>query len=146
MSAQPIEMVRLDLPARYAFLGMLGECISELVRLAEPQADHEALCYNIQLAVHEICTNIIRHAYGGEQAGSGRIEIALALHAEPRQLVVELRDTGVTFQPELVGEPALDEPQVHGYGLFIVRSLMDLVQYVPHAQYNHWILVKQLEV
>jgi anti-sigma regulatory factor (Ser/Thr protein kinase) len=34
---------------------------------------------------------------------------------------------------------------VHGYGLFLMRSLLDEVRYEPQAGNNRWRLVKCLE-
>ena len=40
--------------------------------------------------------------------------------------------------------PDLDTGQVHGYGLFLVRSLIDDVTYAHSGGENRWELVKRL--
>ena len=40
--------------------------------------------------------------------------------------------------------PGFDEPQVHGYGLFLMRELTDGVQYERVEGRNHWQLMKNL--
>lgn len=142
MSPQHPEIVRLDLPARYSYLHLLSECIAEMLRLVDDVVDLETLTYNIQLATHEVCTNIIGHAYGND--GQGRIAISLALHAIPPRLEIELRDSGRAFDLKSVPTPDLDEVRVHGYGIFIVRNLMDSVNYTTQGGYNHWHLRKNL--
>jgi serine/threonine-protein kinase RsbW len=54
-------------------------------------SSQEMLTYQVQLAVHETCTNIIEHACAGE---GGRIEAVIALDETQSQLIVDLYDTG----------------------------------------------------
>lgn len=142
MSLQHSEIIRLDLPARYAYLHILSDCIAEMLSQVEDINDRDLLTYNIQLAAHEACTNIVNHAYGGDC--EGRITIVLALMPRPPRLVIELRDTGKPFDIGSVPEPNLEEAQVHGYGLFLIRNLMDSVTYTPRSGDNYWCLVKHL--
>jgi serine/threonine-protein kinase RsbW len=140
--APPPEVVRLDLPASYAYLSLLGACLSDIIARIDGLGEADIVAYNVQLAVHETCTNIIGHAYGEQAAGRIRIEITLQ-HA-PRRLIVDLHDTGRTFDLDAVPEPSLDDVQVHGYGLFLIRELMDEVSYTPRTGDNRWRLVKYL--
>jgi serine/threonine-protein kinase RsbW len=116
-----------------------------MLRLVEGVSDFETLSYNIQLAAHEVCTNIIHHAYA--ESDGGRIEIALRLEfAETPTFTIDLRDTGRPFDPDGYSDPNLDEVRVHGYGLFLIRHLMDTVTYTPGTGQNHWCLTKSLFV
>lgn len=142
MSLQHSEVIRLDLPARHAYLHLLSDTIAELLR--QVSAVDETLVYNVQLAAHEVCTNIVSHAYRNHRAGEGRIKITLALHPQPLRLEIELHDTGEAFEPELVPQPNLSEAQIHGYGLFLIRHLMDGVTYTARPDGNRWHLVKHL--
>jgi serine/threonine-protein kinase RsbW len=98
----------------------------------------------MQLAAHEACTNIVGHAYDGAANGNERIIISLSLFPQPRRLEIELHDTGKPFNPEVVPAPSLDQAQVHGYGLFLMRNLMDKVTYKAQSGDNYWCLVKNL--
>jgi serine/threonine-protein kinase RsbW len=138
------EMIQLDLPARYGYLHILSECIAEMLRTVEGIGDQEALTYNLQLATHEICTNIVGHAYNGD--GEGRIKIALELQPEPLSFKVELHDNGRSFDMEQVPTPDLDEVRIHGYGLFLTHSLMDTVTYTSNNGANRWCLIKNLSL
>lgn len=144
MNAHHPEVVRFDLPARYTYLHLLGECISDMLKLVDGLDDAEMLVYNIQLAAHEACTNIVNHAYGNK--GEGRITIALALHFDQPRLTIELQDTGKPFEPEKYTAPNLDEVRIHGYGLFLIQNLMDSVTYTPTPGRNLWCLTKNLLV
>ena len=142
MSIQPSEVIRLDLPANHKHLNIRGACISELLIRVEHVDDREAIVYNLQLAAHEACANIIDHAYAGSI--DRRILITLTLIGHPRRLIIELHDTGFSFDLATVPEPNLDEAHDHGYGLFLMRSLMDKVTYTSRPEGNHWELVKHL--
>jgi serine/threonine-protein kinase RsbW len=142
VSVQPSEVIRLDLPATHKHLNILGACISEFLSRIEDIDEREAICYNLQLAAHEACANIIDHAYAGE--AEHRILIKLSLIVRPRRLIIELHDTGCSFDIASVPEPNLNEAHDHGYGLFLMRSLMDEVTYTSQPEGNYWLLVKHL--
>jgi serine/threonine-protein kinase RsbW len=144
VSLQHPEVIRLDLPARYTYLHILSDCIADMLRQIDGVEDHEMLTYNMQLAAHEACTNIVGHAYDGANNGSDRIIISLSLFPQPRRLEIELHDTGKAFDPDRVPSPSLEQAQVHGYGLFLMRNLMDKVTYKAQAGDNYWCLVKNL--
>ncbi len=137
-----IDTIRLDLPATHKYLNVLGACITEVLTRVEGLAEPDVTTYNIQLAVHEACTNIVEHAYAEEP--TGRIIIKLTLIQQPRALAIDIYDTGSSFDITMAREPNLDEAQVHGYGLFLIRNLMDEMTYTPEADQNHWHLVKHL--
>lgn len=145
MSLQHPEVIRLELPARYTYLHILSDCVADMLRLVAEIPDRETMTYNIQLAAHEICTNIMNHAYADTHTGEGRIDISLTLHPWPLRFEIELHDTGCSFDPDVVPTPLLQEAQIHGYGLFLVRTLMDTVTYTSQSGNNHWCLVKYLE-
>lgn len=134
-------MIRLDLPASHKYLNVLGACISAMLQRVEGLKEPGKLAYDIELATHETCTNIVDHAYGGI---NGRIRVSLCLLENKRQFVVELNDTGRSFDMSTAQSPNFDEPQIRGYGLFLMHQLMDKVEYIPQPGNNRWRLLKQL--
>lgn len=134
--------LRLDLPATNKYLNVLGACLDAFIARIEGLDDPRVTAYNVQLAVNEIVANIVAHAYAG--APGGRVAMVVRLIQEPRRLVVELADTGGAFDPTTVAEPDLDDVQIHGYGLFLARSLMDDVAYARQQDRNEWRLIKYL--
>ena len=137
------ETVRLDLPGNGRYLGLLGPCIHEMLTVAGGVPDSSELSRRLQLAVHEACANIVDHAY--RDGRTGRIRISLTVTTSPRRLIVDLHDTGEAFDPSTVPPPNLEEGQVHGYGLYLIRQVMDEVVYYPERGNNRWHLVKDLE-
>jgi len=81
-----------------------------------------------QLAVEEVITNIIKHGYkkpGGEIIVSSRIS--------PERIEVQIMDTAPRFNPLSVPEPELDstieDRNIGGLGIFLIRQVMDEVTY-----------------
>jgi serine/threonine-protein kinase RsbW len=137
------DTIRLDVPATYRYLNVVGACITEVLARVEGLAEPAMVAYRVNLAVHEICANIVEHAYAGQP--EGRIAVTVVLITQPRSLIIDLHDTGRSFDPACVLAPNLNEGQVGGYGLFLVRELMDDVIYQPQPGSNCWRLVKGLE-
>jgi serine/threonine-protein kinase RsbW len=135
-------LVRLRVLADHRYLNIVSACLAALLERVEAVAERGAVTYNVQLAVHEACANIVEHAYNG-QAG-GWIEVEIFLVDAPRRLIVDLFDDGGLFDASQEPEPNLNEPQNHGYGLFLVRALVDDVQYERIKNRNHWRLSKKL--
>jgi serine/threonine-protein kinase RsbW len=138
---QSSEVVRLELPATAQYLNVLAACIGEMLSRVDGMSDPQQTIYNIQLAVHEGCTNIVDHAYVDD---GGRIAVNLMLGWSPPQIIVELHDNGRSFDPDSISDPDFDEPQVRGYGLFLMRQIMDEVAYDPQPGHNCWRMVKYL--
>jgi anti-sigma regulatory factor (Ser/Thr protein kinase) len=100
-----------------------------VVENAEAAGLNEKAVYAVQLAVDEACTNIIEHAYGGE----GKGDIWIKCEVRTGGLEVEIRDKGKPFNPEKVPKPKvgipLEEFGPRGAGVFLMRKLMDDVQF-----------------
>ena len=137
-------VIQLQLPTAYHHLSILEAPINTLLDQVEQLTDRTTVAYNIQLALHEVCVNIVDHAY--KDMPEGQIGITLTLNPNTACFVAEVCDTGRAFDPSQVAQPDLNEPQIRGYGLFLVHSLMDEVTYTALPEGNHWRLVKHLSV
>jgi serine/threonine-protein kinase RsbW len=135
--------ISLELPAAYQHLNIIRSCIHAVLERASiiREIGADWTVYQIELAVQELCTNIIDHAYAGEP---GTIRISIGFYENEQMLAIELRDTGAHFDPSLLAPVALDEPKTSGYGLYIIHQLMDRVIYQPLPKGNHWRLEKKL--
>ncbi|OPX28954.1 MAG: hypothetical protein B1H08_04905 [Candidatus Omnitrophica bacterium 4484_171] len=83
----------------------------------------------IRLAAEEIVVNIINYAYP-EKAGNMRISYRTE---DNNTLVVEIVDSGIAFNPLSLPEPdvnvPLDKRKIGGLGVYLVKKIMDDVNY-----------------
>ena len=108
-------------------------------------SEPDVLRYNVLLAVHEACANIVDHAYDyTNHKEAEQIHITLQRACNPCRLIVELEDNGRSFDLTAVSEPNLDELHESGYGLFLIHQLMDEVTYTSLSNRNYWRLIKYL--
>lgn len=135
-------LFRLEMPARYRNLALISQCIDLLLTELPALGQQDQVIYGIKLSVHEVATNVIRHAYGHEQ---GTMAIALQFEAPLKRFTATLYDTGVAFDIAQAATPNLDVPQESGYGLFLAEQLMDEVNYQRQADGNHWRMVKHFQ-
>jgi serine/threonine-protein kinase RsbW len=121
--------------------------ISHFIKQAATQAGlDDRGTYAMQMAVDEACTNIIEHAYGGENKG----ELRLSCTVKKDGLQVIIYDQGMPFDPSQVPEldtaAPLHERQTGGMGLFFIRKLVDQAEFkFGTPQGNQLMLFKRRE-
>ena len=84
---------------------------------------------DIKVAVSEACTNVIDHAFSGEQCASAIIRVT----CEPREdaIAITVHDEGCGFDVETARTvDEADPEQEGGLGLFLIRKLMDEMEVV----------------
>jgi serine/threonine-protein kinase RsbW len=77
-------------------------------------------------AVGEAFNNIVLHGYDGR--GDGIIE--MEIRTRPERISIEMRDYGSSFDPTTVPTPDFESLPESGWGLFIIRSFMN-ISYTP---------------
>lgn len=91
------------------------------------------------VAVGEICSNSIKHAY----AGVGGKPIHVSVRGNPDRLVIEVRDFGRKFDPDAYRPPDLEVLPESGFGLYLARQFVDEFSFdVTQEQGTRWTLVK----
>jgi serine/threonine-protein kinase RsbW len=132
----------LVLPTDLAELAVLETQVAELLACAPPLEEAEITQYNLWLAAHELCVNIIQHAYDGEP---GEFVVTFSLLDDPLHVEITSQDQGRTaFEYLDWSPPDLTDPPIHGLGIFLMRQLMDSVEYEHTATGSRWRLVKHL--
>lgn len=151
--------VKVDIPAQHPYLAVLGAAVAAFVELL----GDAALAYGIQLAVHEVCANIIDHAYADVAGVSDFNRIIVNLTGETGQVVAEVWDNGRVFDPQAlswssqwaaisvaegtayrlsqVTEPGVDQDR--GRGMYLIHQLVDEVVYVSLPDQNKWRLTRK---
>lgn len=87
----------------------------------------------IELAVDEACTNVVEHAY--KDRDNENIDIAIQI--DYQKFTVIVTDKGRRFSPADIEMPDMDqylaELRVGGLGIYLIKTLMDEVQYYSGA-------------
>ena len=134
------ELRQLTMRGRYDNIPIITQFVGEAAQAAH--LDEDAV-FHCQMAVDEACTNIVEHAYNGEDKG----DIEIACFVEPGSCEIQIVDHGRPFDPDSVPAPKigvdLDQVQPGGIGLHLMRQLMDEVRFEFSAQGNKLIMVKR---
>jgi serine/threonine-protein kinase RsbW len=120
----PMRELELCLRSDLANLALIFDFVGERARSAGLNED---AVYDVQMAVDEACTNSINHAYKGQTDGS----VYVCCTEEPQAFVIRITDYGQPFDPSSVPPPntsaPLEEREIGGLGLYLMRKLMDEV-------------------
>jgi anti-sigma regulatory factor (Ser/Thr protein kinase) len=126
-------MPSLTFPARFEFLDQIREFVAEIAR---ENGFNEKEIYSLQLAADEAATNVIEHAY----ADTSDAVFEFGCDVQEDALVITLHDRGKSFDISKVKEPNvtadLNERQIGGLGIYLMRKLMDKVEYHSDATGN----------
>ena len=100
--------------------------------------------FKIELALLEICVNIIRYAYPQSNG-----EIMIKTWQDGDRIFLEIRDQGVPFDPRELKPPDIDDiiknQRKGGMGVFLSRTLMDGFDYKRENNQNVLTIYKKLK-
>lgn len=99
---------------------------------------------SLQLALEEAVVNVMQYAYAPGTKG----EITIRVEHEASKLLFCIEDGGLPFDPTEVADadvslPA-DQREIGGLGIYIVRQIMDKVEYSRRGQRNILRLTKTI--
>jgi len=119
-----------------------------VVEAAEAAGLDERAVYYCQMAVDEWCTNVIEHGYTQPMTPArtpGRLEIDLRI--ESGKLLIIITDDSPQFDPTQLIAPrtdqSIDEREPGGLGWFLIKKIMDDVQYDYVDHHNRLQMTKR---
>ena len=96
----------------------------------------------LKIAVDEACANVIEHAYKGDEQRNIDVDVII----QPDRFTVRIRDDGESFQQGTYQEPDIFDfahmGKAGGFGVQIMRRLMDHVEYRTRGHSNECCLTK----
>jgi anti-sigma regulatory factor (Ser/Thr protein kinase) len=105
---------------------------------------HDSLVANLNLVIEEALTNII--LYGYNDSDNHIIEILLT--RGDGQISITIKDDGLEFDPTKMRDPdttlSVEERPIGGLGIFLIKQIMDKVQYMREGKINYLILTKNI--
>ncbi len=134
------EFIMLDIPADLKYLETISNVLDIVLERIDEQPKDPQSHFAVKLSAHEACANIVEHAYHGKP---GRIKVEILLFPVSKKIVINLSDQG----DEAVlnyDRPNFEQPQIRGYGLYLIQQLVDKVEYFREGGTNRWSLAKAL--
>lgn len=120
------QLMILRLPAILENVPLTMDRVIESVRVLGLD---ERTLQQIRLVVDEACANVVTHAYEGMDPG----DMEISCYRQGDSLIIQVRDWGPGFNLNAIPVPDLDAPledrNLGGLGLFLVRHFMDRVEY-----------------
>lgn len=133
-----VEKQELRVPAHIDYLGDLRDFVTNLGR---KYRFSDKIVNAFKLSIDEAATNIIRHAY---RESDGFITIRATI--KKNSLSLSIVDQGMYFDPKRVKDPDLnryiDIGKKGGLGIFIIRKLMDEIEYNKTEEGNELRITK----
>ena len=144
------DQLLIQTPGHGSYLAYIRAIVGDLARKV---GFDESEAAKVEMAVDEACSNVVRHAYSPDKEWCWQQrdpEIRLDIRVEGSRLIIEINDHGQHFDFASYSltdvENRLKEMQPGGYGIFIMRKLMDEVQYSSSDQTGNTLrLVKYLK-
>ncbi len=136
---------RLVIPSQYKAIRKACHTVAEAAESAGLGSD---AVFHVQLAVDEACTNVVEHAYEGGSEGEIHISWGTERIAGIDYFVVRIEDRGKCFDPADVPPPTMStdprELQIGGLGIYLMRKMMDRVEYRLGPDTNVLTMYKRL--
>lgn len=134
--------INLNIISEYAAVLEINKTIRQI--LAEDNVENH-VCNAVEICLTEALNNIIKHAY----AGNNEKIIDVTLRKDTDYLEIELRDDGVPRENLVINDLDFDPHDVDrlpesGMGLFIIKQLMDEINYYSLNGKNYFTLKKWL--
>lgn len=135
MPAELTEIARATTAAaRFA-----ADCLPEHVAAAGDSG--EEFIAAVELAAGEACTNAIRHA---PQQKDDPGEVCVDFFSDGIELKVEIRDQNPPFDLDAIPEPDFASVPENGYGIYLMKSLMDEVSCRYQRGWNILVMKKRI--
>ncbi|WP_440693087.1 ATP-binding protein [Candidatus Pelagibacter sp. HIMB1695] len=126
-------------PATLSNLKKIRATIKDFLKIYEVDLK---IIKNIQLAVDEAVTNIIKHAYKGDNKNN---IIKIELELKNKKFQIHLYDNGIKVNKKNIKPRSLDNIKPGGLGIYFIDQLMDETKYLKSNKWiNHLVLKKNI--
>jgi serine/threonine-protein kinase RsbW len=127
-----------------ADLGEVAGVHAAFAEFADAHAVPASIRRSMNVVLDELLTNTLSYGFAGRESGEVTVEVELRTD----RLSVTLTDDGAPFDPFGMAAPdtapSVEERQIGGLGIHLVRRMMDEVSYHRRADRNVVTLAKRL--
>jgi serine/threonine-protein kinase RsbW len=135
--------IELDIkvPNQTRYLSLIGRIGEDIAReIDRYTGDRETLAYHINLVLTEAMSNAIK--YGNPDNKEETVHILINI--SENELFIRIYDYGQGFDINEIPLPDFDALEDRGRGIFLIKTLMDSVQYRKQSNGNMLEMIKQL--
>jgi len=125
LAGETIAQAELEVVSDLTELGRIRTFVRSFCREGISPAMTDERVSQFELAVTEVASNIMRHAYRGRTDQL----IQISADASADRVRLRLSHTGESFDPKAVGPPAFDGSREGGFGVYIVAHSVDEVRH-----------------
>ncbi len=127
----------IELSSELESLRVAAQFTDDVIREILGDSPPPHLGYNISLAVSEALTNAIRHGQTGGKVGLG-------FSWDTQKVVITVDDQGDELNLEDISDPDFEVAATSGYGIYIIRKLMDEVIIANFPGWKRLTMTKRL--
>lgn len=125
--------------------GNVADVIQEIKNYLANENLEEHLCNAVDICLTEALNNVIKHSYGGNSSEP----IDINIKKDSKLLEMEIIDVGIPRKNLVIKDLDFDPNDIEnlpesGMGLFIIKQLMDELDYGSKEGKNYFILKKWL--
>lgn len=132
-----MEQIKISLPGKPEYVSIARLTASVIANQMGFNIDDVE---DIKVAVGEACNNAVLHGKSQEDVFEIQFEV------QDGRIIIEVRDNGTGFDMDEYQAPELGELKENGLGIFIMKTLMDEVDFIPVQNNGTTIrLVKELQ-
>lgn len=121
-------VLEITIPNQTRYLGLIGKIGENMAReFDDTDCDREALANQLNVVLTESIVNAIKHA----NATDPNKEVHVRINVHDRELSISVYDSGCGFDLNTIPVPCFESDILNekGRGIYIIRSMMDSVEY-----------------
>jgi len=119
---QKADVIRLKIPSNPKYIGMVRAMVEDL---AKKNGFAKNKIEELKLAINEALANVIEHAYQWQK--NRVIFIYFSIHYQDIEVVI--KDFGKKLDVNGLKSRNLDEVKDSGLGVFLIKNMVDKVEY-----------------
>jgi serine/threonine-protein kinase RsbW len=136
-----MEEIRLTFPRKVSYLRFATGVSKQICKQIKECRDDKNFASDVELCVSEACTNAIK--YGRCSKREDVLTLYFQIHRD--KLIIKVLDKGSGFNLKSLPDPEIESLPERGYGLYIIRSKMDDVQYSQTEKGNFLTMIKSFK-
>jgi len=133
-----MEEIQLTIPRKVSYLYLATTLSKQVCQQIKECRDKKKFASDIELCVSEACTNAIKYARSVDKDDV----ISIYFQIYSNKIIIKVQDRGSGFNLDDLPDPDIERIPERGYGLYIIRSKVDKVQYSRTERGNFLTMIK----